>query len=97
MIRLGIDDFGGRERSGIPGEAQRDQVRIRRHVGVDVVALAELQRKLNLDRGSRLGRHRLRLGHQQTHLRETLVCAKQSELAARSAHSTGFRSIFGGL
>src|SRR5579872_1241070 len=30
VLRLGINDFGDRDRSGIPGEAQRDQVRIRR-------------------------------------------------------------------
>jgi len=50
-------EAGRLQRSGIPGEPQRNQVFIRRRVAVDVVAGTQIQRQHGIDRRTWLRNH----------------------------------------
>ena len=55
--RLGEVEARGRERSGIPGQAERDQVVIGRRVAIDVIAGAQFEWERGIDDGAGFRNH----------------------------------------
>lgn len=53
-IRLGEREANGFQRSGIPGETQRDQIIVGWRVAIHVIAGAQVERQRGIDGGARL-------------------------------------------